>query len=92
MIVRVLGEGQLEVGDDVVDSLNELDAAVEAAVDSGDDAAFREALDALLQAVRRHGTPLPDDALVPSDAILPAPDVSLAEVRELLGDEGLIPG
>jgi hypothetical protein len=92
MIVRVLGEGQLEVGDDVLDQLNVLDDAVEAAVESGDEAAFREALDRLLQAVRTHGRPLPDDALVPSDAILPAPDVPLAQVRDLLGDEGLIPG
>ena len=92
MIVRVLGEGQLEVADDVLDHLNTLDDAVEAAVESGDEAAFREALDGLLQAVRKHGRPLPDDALVPSDAILPAPDVPLAQVRDLLGDEGLIPG
>jgi hypothetical protein len=92
MIVRVLGEGQLEVGDDVLEHLNSLDNAVEAAVESGDEVAFSEALDGLLQAVRQHGRPLPDDALVPSDAILPAPDVSLAQVRDLLGDEGLIPG
>ena len=92
MIVRILGEGQLELADDVLDHLNNLDAAVEAAVESGDEAAFREALDGLLQAVRKHGKPLPDDSLVPSDAILPAPDIPLAQVRDLLGDEGLIPG
>jgi hypothetical protein len=92
MIVRVLGEGQLEVGDDVLEHLNTLDDAVEAAVESGDEAAFREALEGLLQAVRKHGKPLPDDSLVPSDAILPAPDIPLAQVRDLLGDEGLIPG
>ena len=92
MIVRVLGEGQLEVADDVLDHLNTLDDAVEAAVESGDEDAFREALDGLLQAVRQHGKPLPDDSLLPSDAILPAPDIPLAQVRDLLGDEGLIPG
>ena len=92
MIVRVLGEGQLEVADDVLDHLNTLDDAVEAAVESGDEGAFREALDQLLQAVRQHGKPLPDDSLLPSDAILPAPDIPLAQVRDLLGDEGLIPG
>jgi hypothetical protein len=92
MIVRVLGEGQLEVADDVLDHLNTLDDAVEAAVESGDEEAFRTALDGLLQAVRQHGKPLPDDSLLPSDAILPAPDIPLAQVRDLLGDEGLIPG
>lgn len=92
MIVRVLGEGQLDVDDGALDHLNSLDAAVESAVESGDEDAFRQALDTLLTAVREHGQPLPDDSLVPSDAVLPAPDVSLAEVRQLLGDEGLIPG
>jgi hypothetical protein len=92
MIVRVLGEGQLEVDDGRLDELNTLDAAVEAAVESGDEQAFRSALGTLLDGVRQHGRPVPDDSLLPSDAILPAPDASLAEVRQLLGDEGLIPG
>jgi hypothetical protein len=92
MIVRILGEGQLELADDVLDHLNSLDSAVEAAVESGDEEAFQPALATLLDAVREHGRPLPDDALQPSDAILPASDIPLAEIRELLGDEGLIPG
>ena len=92
MIARILGEGQLELEDGVLDHLNSLDAAVESAVGAGDEDAFREALVSLLDAVREHGKPLADDALLPSDAVLPGPDSSLAEVRELLGDEGLIPG
>ncbi len=92
MIVRILGEGQLEVADAHVDHLNELDAVVEQSVASGDEASFAQALIALLAAVREHGTPLPDDALVPSDAVVPGSDSALADVRELLGDDGLIPG
>jgi hypothetical protein len=42
--------------------------------------------------VRSVGRQLPDDEIVPSDLVLPSADASLAEVRELLGDEGLIPG
>ena len=38
MIVRILGEGQLEVADDQLETLNELDRAVESAVESGDEA------------------------------------------------------
>jgi len=92
MIVRILGEGQLEVDETQVDHLNELDAAVEDAVASKDDAAFAQALEALLAAVRQLGTPLPDDSLVPSDAVVPSSDSALDDVRELLGDDGLIPG
>ena len=92
MIVRILTEGQLEVADDRVQDLNALDAAVEQAVEAGDHAAFAEALTALLDGVRRSGSPLPDDVLHDSDLILPPADATLEEVREMLGDEGLIPG
>lgn len=92
MIVRILGEGQLDVPDGQVAGLNDLDGRLEAAVERGDEAGFRSALASLLGKVRQVGTPLPDDALVESDLVLPAADAELADVRELLGDEGLIPG
>jgi len=47
---------------------------------------------ALLDAVRTGGTPLPVDALKDSDLILPPADATLEEVRDLLSDDGLIPG
>ena len=92
MIVRILGEGQLELDDGHLEELNTLDGALERAIESGDEEAFRQVLITLLDAVREHGRRLPDDVLLPSSAVLPAPDSSLAEVRQLLGDEGLIPG
>jgi hypothetical protein len=92
VIVRILGEGQLDVSDSELDGLNALDDALQSAVESGDDAAFGDALQALLSRVRDIGTPVADDEIVPSDLVLPSADASLAEVRELLGDEGLIPG
>jgi hypothetical protein len=92
MIVRILGEGQLEVSDDQLAELNKLDSAVEAAVESGDTEAFTAALAALLDGVRRAGTPLADDSLEDSDLILPPSDATIDEVRELLNDDGLIPG
>ncbi|MFD6230696.1 hypothetical protein ACFWFZ_28125 [Streptomyces sp. NPDC060232] len=92
MIVRIMGEGQVEVADGHFPELNKLDDELLAEVESGDEAGFRRTLGALLDAVRRLGTPLPDDALEPSELILPAPDASLDEVREMLSDDGLIPG
>ena len=92
MIVRILGEGQLDVPDDQLDRLNELDAEVETAVETGDESRFADSLRALLDGVRSAGVPLPDDSLEESDLVLPPADASLEEVRELLGDEGLIPG
>ena len=92
MIVRILGEGQYDLADEALSALNELDAEVERAVESGDDPAFRAALAALLDAVRTAGVAHDADALDPSDLILPMPDASLAEVRDLLSGDGLVPG
>lgn len=92
MIVRILGEGQLQVDDAAAAELNKLDAALEAAVEQNDEAAFSSALDALLARVRSIGTPLGDEVIEPSELILPQPDVTMAEVRKLLSDDGLIPG
>ena len=55
MIVRILGEGQLDVDDSLAGELNVLDAKLEAAVNSGDEDAFRPALAAMLARVRDGG-------------------------------------
>jgi len=92
MIVRILGEGQLEVPDRFVAELNELDAALESAVSADDEPAFGTVLASLLRQVRAFGSPVSDDVVVPSDAILPPAESTITEVRALLGDDGLIPG
>ncbi|WP_406364865.1 hypothetical protein [Streptomyces sp. NBC_01546] len=92
MIMRILGEGQYEITEEHVARLNQLDSALQTAADAHDDVAFTTALSALLDAVRTLGTPLPDERITPSDLVLPDEDTSLAQVRELLSDEGLIPG
>ncbi|MPZ94974.1 MAG: hypothetical protein GEU96_08685 [Propionibacteriales bacterium] len=92
MIIRIMAEGQWELADDQVDGLNALDSAVEKAVEGGEEAVFRTALDDLLASVRAQGTEVPVDTLVDSDLILPPSDATIDDVRALLSDEGLIPG
>jgi hypothetical protein len=92
MIVRILGEGQLEVPESAVDELNQLDAALESAVERGDEASFRSALAALLARIREVGSPTEAGDLRPSELIIPQPDATMDDVRRLLTDEGLIPG
>lgn len=92
MIVRIMGEGQVEIAAADIDVLNELDTELEAAIESGDEALFRVKLHALLDKVRQVGKALPADSLEPSELILPPADASIEEVREMLGDTGLIPG
>jgi hypothetical protein len=92
MIVRILGEGQYDVADADAADLNRLDTELESAVERGDEPAFEAALTGLLTKVRAQGSQLPHETLAASDLILPHQDSSMAEVRKLLTDEGLIPG
>ena len=92
MIVRILGEGQLEVEESAAGELNALDAALEKAVNEGDELAFRPALAALLDRVRALGTPLAADALEPSDLILPHAEADLDEVRTMMAEDGHLAG
>lgn len=92
MIVRIMGEGQIRLEDSHFAELNKLDDELLAEIEAGDEAGFRQTLTALLSAVRSMGSSLPDDALEPSELILPSPDASLEEVREMLTEDGLIPG
>ncbi len=92
MIVRILTEGQFDVDDSHLDRLNELDSTLEQAVEAGDEAAFRPALEALLAAVRESATPHEVESFDSSDLILPPADATMDEVREMLTGEGLIPG
>jgi hypothetical protein len=92
MIIRIMGEGQLKLEDSALDELNKLDADVEKAIESSDEAAFGPALRALLARARAVGVELPPDAIETSELILPPEDATIEEVRELMSDGGLIPG
>ncbi|GHH34482.1 PspA-associated protein PspAA [Streptomyces candidus] len=92
MIVRIMGEGQRDLADSHFAELNKLDDELLAEMENGDGPGFRRTLQALLDAVRSLGAPLPDDSLEPSELILPAPDSTLEDVRAMLTEGGLIPG
>jgi hypothetical protein len=91
VIVRIATEGQYQLADEQLPRLRELDAEVVAAAQQADAELFERRFAELLEFVR--GGALLDDAhLGPSDAILPPPDVSLAEATGELSVESLIPG
>ena len=92
MIIRIMSEGQFDVPDDAIDGLNELDSSLEKAISAGDEPGFASAMSALLSRVREVGSPVAVDVLAPSDLVLPHPEADLAEVRDLLSGDGLIPG
>lgn len=92
MIVRIATEGQYEVAEGDVDALNDLDHLAVAACEGSDEQHFHDAFAKLIEFVRVKGTPLAEDALGPSDVILPPPDVSFEEAKAEFSGEGLIPG
>jgi hypothetical protein len=91
VIVRVMGEGQFEIDEEVAKGLGEIDEQAEQALEAGDQARLSELLRRMGDAVRTNGTRLPDADLSPSEAIIPPDDLTLDEVRELFEGEGLIP-
>jgi hypothetical protein len=90
MIVRIATEGQYRMAVDQLPRLRELDAAVVTAAHDGDGDVFERRFADLLEFVRS-GELLDDEHLGPSDAILPPPDVTLAEATGELSTENLIP-
>ena len=88
MIVRILGEGQFDVPDAEHETLDGLEHAVNTAVEGHNEAAFASSLDALIEAVRKVGTPLPPDSFTSSDLVVPFSDATLAETKALLKEPG----
>jgi chromosome condensin MukBEF complex kleisin-like MukF subunit len=91
VIVRLMGEGQYQVDDEVAKGLNDLDGQAAEALESGDEAKLAELLRRMAEAVRSNGARLADDDLTASEAVIPPDDLSLEEARRLFEDEGLIP-
>jgi hypothetical protein len=91
VIVRIANEGQYRLADGSHARLDELDDAVVAAVDAGDEQRFKTAFAELIEFVRREGEVVADDDLDASDYILPPADLSFAEAGQEFSGEGLIP-
>lgn len=84
MIVRVMTDNQYQLGEEHQGAIAALDDQLVRAMDANDTGAFQGALTALVALVQQNGQPLPMNQVVPSDVIVPAPDMSLAEARQRL--------
>jgi hypothetical protein len=87
VIVRIMTEDQYRLPDEHLSAVQRLDDDLEKAVDSGDDESFRTALSQLIAFVRAHGEAVAIEEVVPSDLMIPAPDMSLAEAKSRLHPE-----
>jgi hypothetical protein len=91
MIVRIFGENQYRVPDDVRERLNQFDNECVATVQAGDEARFHACYGEMLDLVRSSGEALGDDELEGSDVMLPPADITIEEARTEFTGDGLIP-
>jgi hypothetical protein len=91
LIVRLMGEGQYRVDDELVQRLNELDDRAQAATDADDEPTLDRILDEMAALVREQGETMPDDDLSASDILVPPSDLTLEETKRLMSNEGFIP-
>jgi hypothetical protein len=91
MIVRLMNEGQYRIDDGLREQLNAIDERAAKALEDDNE----EELDMLLQRmwdlVQTDGERVPDAELIPSDLVIPPPDLTLEETRQLFSEDGLIP-
>ena len=91
MIVRLRGDGQYRVSDELRQRLEALDDEAMAALNDEDEGELDAKLDEMSELVRKEGERLPDEDLSASDAVIPPSDLTLEETRQLFSEEGLIP-
>lgn len=91
MIARIMTENQYRLTDEDAAALDRMDDPLHAAIESGDEETFAAALEKVVAFVRAKGTVIPVEEVVPSDVIIPAPDMTVAEARQYLqkGDEAV---
>ena len=92
MIIRILTEGQWRFPAAMLDDLNDIDNAIVDVLADDNEGEFRALLDKMIAMVKENGTPLELDELEESDAIIPEPDITIEEAKELFVGSGIVPG
>ena len=91
MIVRIMGEGQYRLSEEVLARVNTLDNTVVKAVEGDDEDGFHASFEEMLEVIRTEGEHLGDEEIETSDIIVPPSDTSFAEAAAEFTGEGLIP-
>lgn len=85
IVVRVQGEGQFRLTQNLRSQLDAYDAKVVAAINAGDPDTFKQTVDDVIEFVRSHGAAVADSENVPSQVVLPADDMTLDEAKKIMG-------
>lgn len=91
MIIRILTEGQWRFPAAMLDDLNDIDNSIVDVLADGNEDEFRALLAKMIAMVKENGTPLELDELEESDAIIPEPDITIEEAKELFVGAGVVP-
>ena len=92
MIIRILGEGQFRLDDNLLDRVNKIDNQIVNHVSQGNKDEYAKDLANLISTVKELAEPLDPVEILPSDIIIPQSDMSFEEARKVFCDEGLIKG
>jgi hypothetical protein len=84
MIVRIQGSGQYRLDGAAKSELASIDARLVAALERGTADEAHTLLGQAVSLVQTRGAALPNDALSPSDLILPPADASLEEIAAVV--------
>ena len=92
MIIRILGDGQFRLDDNLVDRVNKIDNKIVKHVSQGNKEEYARDLANLISIVKELAEPLDPVEILPSDLIIPPSDLSFEEAKQVFCDEGLIKG
>ena len=93
-IVRIMGQGQYKVNEEIVKNINDIDNAIVQILqnaDKSDDQEFKTKIGNLVQIITSKGQRLADKEIVESDIIVPDSDISIDEAKKVFKGEGIIP-
>ena len=92
MIIRILGDGQFRLDDNLVDRVNKIDNKIVKHVSQGNKEEYARDLANLISTIKELAEPLDPVEILPSDINVPPSDLSFEDARKVFCDEGLIKG
>ena len=92
MIIRILGDGQFRLDDDLVEKINKIDNRIVDHVSKGSKAEYSQDLANLISTIKELAEPVDPVEILHSDIIIPPSDLSFEEATTVFCDEVLIKG
>ena len=92
MIIRILGDGQFRLDDNLVEKINKIDNKIVDHVSRGNKEEYAQDLANLISTIKELAEPVDPVEILPSDIIIPPSDLSFEEAKKVFCDEGLIKG